>query len=174
MWKSFNLAWIRDNACHKYLPCIFLLFYYIFFSLRIFGYLSLNAYYVSPWFYNIWYNLKNYGGLLFFLYERWKYWNLRKFSYLQLNQYLVVLGWDLGMLGFKSILFPLLQAVLRAESMSSFISAFPTAYGLFPDTEWACTLMKYLTKVRKYIKNSNVALLYLGQFTSLGTESFHV
>lgn len=91
----------------------------------------------------------------------------------------MALGSDPRNAGFlKPIPFCLLQATLRAENMSPFIFAFPSAYGPFPDTQWVRTLIKYLTKVskkKKKIWKSNITLTYVGQFTYVWREGhFHL
>ena len=54
------------------------------------------------------------------------------------------------MLDFKACsLFSLFHATPRAGNLSSFIFAFPTAYGPFPNIQRVQTVIKYLTKLTK-------------------------
>lgn len=82
-----------------------------------------------------------------------------------------MLGLDHKKVRFQS-LFLLLEATLRAESTSSFIFAFPTPHGPFPNTQWVQTLIKYLTKVTKKPHSSTGTLSYPGSFTCVSRGTF--
>lgn len=123
---------------------------YIFFFCED-GYLSLSACYLPTYFYSIWFNFyKIWYSIIGFHILEMMIWRWGMISHLLFSQESVALGSDPWHVGFlKPAPFSLLQATPRAENMSPFISAFPTAYGPFSDTQWVQMLIKYLTKVSK-------------------------